>query len=217
VRPFHGSDVIFYTRRCASSSTAEQRTLNPQVRGSNPRRRTAKYLVNWGKRATIGGSRDFANSTPIRLSDTCTLGYLHGYLQRGSPQRSTNLLKSDERSLNKGRIVGEIPSAWPRTAFVRGALCPARQSHSITKDLELSGREIEDPRRSRDTSASMGASTKPVRQDDPTRIYSGPPAHRSPPTPIGIGTCALRVHHALRPKQWVVLAGAERHRPAQLG
>src|SRR3954465_15810946 len=31
--------------RCASSSTAEQRTLNPQVLGSKPRGRTKKYQV----------------------------------------------------------------------------------------------------------------------------------------------------------------------------
>src|SRR5579862_478229 len=38
------AEALAYTLRCASSSTAEQRTLNPQVRGSNPRRRTSKPL-----------------------------------------------------------------------------------------------------------------------------------------------------------------------------
>ena len=33
---------LAYTLRCASSSTAEQRTLNPQVSGSNPEGRTRK-------------------------------------------------------------------------------------------------------------------------------------------------------------------------------
>ena len=34
---------LAYTLRCASSSTAEQRTLNPQVSGSNPEGRTLKF------------------------------------------------------------------------------------------------------------------------------------------------------------------------------
>jgi hypothetical protein len=37
-----GRSPLAYTLRCASSSTAEQRTLNPQVSGSNPEGRTRK-------------------------------------------------------------------------------------------------------------------------------------------------------------------------------
>ena len=37
---------LAYTLRCASSSTAEQRTLNPQVSGSNPEGRTS-WALSW--------------------------------------------------------------------------------------------------------------------------------------------------------------------------
>ena len=40
-----------YTARCASSSTAEQRTLNPQVVGSNPTRRTFFLVAGLGNRS----------------------------------------------------------------------------------------------------------------------------------------------------------------------
>ena len=40
VHPRGHREALAYTLRCASSSTAEQRTLNPQVSGSNPEGRT---------------------------------------------------------------------------------------------------------------------------------------------------------------------------------
>jgi hypothetical protein len=40
------AEAFAYTLRCASSSTAEQRTLNPQVSGSNPEGRTTWSIRN---------------------------------------------------------------------------------------------------------------------------------------------------------------------------
>ena len=68
-RALQSSGVIFYTRPCASSSTAEQRTLNPQVSGSNPEGRTIKEQVTAGK-SKQEAPRLMLSPTPIRLTDT---------------------------------------------------------------------------------------------------------------------------------------------------
>jgi hypothetical protein len=46
-----GAGACEYTPGCASSSTAEQRTLNPQVGGSNPPGRTVVRDPTWWRRA----------------------------------------------------------------------------------------------------------------------------------------------------------------------
>src|SRR5580704_5324460 len=60
---------LAYTLRCASSSTAEQRTLNPQVSGSNPEGRTRNHQVRGRLPFELGvsKSRDRASDpdTPL--------------------------------------------------------------------------------------------------------------------------------------------------------
>ncbi len=69
-RTFHPHAEPAVNCRRASSSMAEQRTLNPQVRGSNPRRRTKQFWKFTAGVRVLRGDPFFWIGPPVTLSRT---------------------------------------------------------------------------------------------------------------------------------------------------